>query len=268
MDKQHRFAWMFIFFAWWVLRERLWEFFMCVILRPFSPKKHQTTAFEIAAIALHCKPQTDGWHCAIGQTFLEQFFPACSFLHLICDNSVKALFAPKVTDPALAAILQRRRLLSEPQVEVTGATPAAPAYLRFLLRCPFGRPAGAIAMIGAYEMELGPQVVNVDQHAPSCRIGVIYIYIIYIHIVLGLWSKSDKNCMNAKGSRPDLLHTTFMMDLRSWDNHYQQFLHAQSNMADLLQQSDFEAPQPDFEIRPLWFRAFRQRYVRALSKMP
>lgn len=125
MDKQHRFAWMFIFLAWWVLRERLWEFFMCVILRPFSPKKHQTTAFEIAAIALHCKPQTDGWHCAIGQTFLEQFFPACSFLHLICDNSVKALLAPKVTDPALAAILQRRRLLSEPQVEVTGA----PAYL-------------------------------------------------------------------------------------------------------------------------------------------
>ena len=102
---------------------------MCVILRPFSPKKHQTTAFEIGAIALHCKPQTDGWHCAIGQTFLEQFFPACSFLHLICDNSVKALFAPKVTDPALAAILQRRRLLSEPQVEVTGAAPAAPAYL-------------------------------------------------------------------------------------------------------------------------------------------
>jgi hypothetical protein len=31
-------------------------------------------------------------------------------------------------------------------------------------------------MIGAYEMELGPQVANVVQHVPSCRIGVIYIY--------------------------------------------------------------------------------------------
>ena len=37
---------------------------------------------------------------------------------------MEALLAPQVTDPALAAILQRRRLLSEPQVEVTGATPA------------------------------------------------------------------------------------------------------------------------------------------------